>query len=84
MTVWRAIKRFKAVGSYSDRSRIGRQRTARLKKTAKAVAEKARRRPNRKMSNFTQNWLKDNVENFWEKTMWQPCSPDLNPLDFLI
>ena len=67
MTVWRAIKRFKEVGSYSNRLRIGRPRTARFKKTVKAVAEKIRRYPNRsmqKMSNFTQNWLKDNVEKF--------------------
>lgn len=32
---------------------------------------------------LVQEWMKANM-NFWEKTMWPPKSPNLNPLDFRI
>jgi hypothetical protein len=32
----------------------------------------------------TQAWLKENLRGFWDKDMWPPNSPDLNPLDFSI
>ena len=25
-----------------------------------------------------------NINKFWAKDMWPPCSPDLNPLDFFV
>lgn len=36
------------------------------------------------MSNSTQKYLVDNLgsNNFWNKSMWPPSSPDANPLDF--
>jgi transposase len=30
----------------------------------------------------TQKFLADNFANFWDKDIWPPSSPDLNPLDF--
>jgi hypothetical protein len=35
-------------------------------------------------SNRTQKWLADNVAQFWDKSMWPPSSPDLNPLDYSV
>jgi hypothetical protein len=37
-------------------------------------------------SNATQRFLAEKLSpgGFWEKTMWPPSSPDLNPLDFSI
>jgi hypothetical protein len=35
-------------------------------------------------SNRTQKWLADNLAQFWNKTLWPPSSPDLNPLDYSI
>ena len=35
-------------------------------------------------SKRTQEWLAANLAGFWEKTLWPPSSPDLNPLDFSI
>ena len=35
-------------------------------------------------SNKTEKWCKDNLANFWEKTLWPPSSPNLNPLDYAI
>ncbi len=32
----------------------------------------------------TQAWLKEKMKNVWDKTMWSPSSPDLNPLDYNI
>ena len=32
----------------------------------------------------TQEFLKENLTNFWGKDMWPPNSPDLNPLDYSI
>ena len=32
-------------------------------------------------SNVTQAWLRHNSEAFWDKSMWPPSSPDLNPMD---
>ena len=32
----------------------------------------------------TQEWLKENIPNFWSKDIWPPNSPDLNPLDFSV
>lgn len=34
-------------------------------------------------SKATQAWLKENMK-FWDKSIWPPSSPDLNPLDFSI
>ena len=34
-------------------------------------------------ANKVQQWLRDNVD-FWDKSMWPPQSPDLNPLDFSV
>jgi len=34
------------------------------------------------MANMTQDWLRDNLPGFIEKTAWPPSSLDLNPLDF--
>lgn len=34
-------------------------------------------------SKIVQEWMKTNMK-FWDKTMWPPQSPDLNPLDFSI
>jgi hypothetical protein len=35
-------------------------------------------------SNKTQTWIASNFAGFWEKSLWPPNSPDLNPLDFSI
>jgi hypothetical protein len=35
-------------------------------------------------SNRTQEWCAQNLPFFWEKEVWPPSSPDLNPLDFLV
>jgi len=35
-------------------------------------------------SKKTQDWLRANMANFWDKTTWPPSSPDLNPLDFSV
>lgn len=32
----------------------------------------------------TQNFLAANLAKFWDRSMWPPSSPDLNPLDFSI
>ena len=32
----------------------------------------------------TQDWLKENVPEFWGKEVWPPSSPDCNPLDFFM
>jgi hypothetical protein len=32
----------------------------------------------------TQDWLRDNLANFWPKDFWPPSSPDLNPLDYSV
>jgi AraC-like DNA-binding protein len=32
----------------------------------------------------TQEWLKKNVPEFWEKDVWPPSSPDCNPLDYFV
>ena len=31
-----------------------------------------------------QKWLSENVSRFWDKTMWPPCSPDLDLMDFSV
>ena len=31
-----------------------------------------------------QMWCKDNLAFFWDKEMWPPSSPDINPLDFFV
>ena len=28
--------------------------------------------------------VSENVPRFWDKTMWPPCSSDLNPMDFSV
>ncbi len=35
-------------------------------------------------SNLVQNWMKDNLPNFWDVQTWPPSSPDLNPCDFYL
>lgn len=35
-------------------------------------------------SNKTQEWIRSNFAGFWEKSLWPPNSPDLNPLDYSI
>jgi hypothetical protein len=35
-------------------------------------------------SKETQEWLRINVGNFWDKNIWPSNSPDLNPLDFSV
>jgi inhibitor of nuclear factor kappa-B kinase subunit alpha len=32
----------------------------------------------------TQKWLAENVPEFWEKEIWPPSSPDINPLDYFV
>ena len=32
----------------------------------------------------TQSWCRENFPSFWDKEIWPPSSPDLNPLDFSI
>ena len=33
---------------------------------------------------ISQNWCETNLNSFWDKTLWPPSSPDLNPMDFSI
>lgn len=33
---------------------------------------------------LTQTWLEENLPGYWDKNMWPPSSPDLNPLDYSI
>ena len=33
---------------------------------------------------MTQDWCRANFPHFWEKEVWPPSSPDLNPLDFFV
>ena len=35
-------------------------------------------------ANVTQKWCNDHFQGFWDKTMWPPSSPDINPMDFAI
>jgi hypothetical protein len=35
-------------------------------------------------SKKTQQWLAMNLADFWDKTVWPPSSPDLNPLDYSV
>ena len=35
-------------------------------------------------ANVTQNRCREHILRFWSKEMWPPCSPDLNPMDFLV
>lgn len=35
-------------------------------------------------SNLTQQWCKDHFSGFWNKNVWPPLSPDINPMDFAI
>jgi transposase len=35
-------------------------------------------------SKRTQEWLKNNLPDYWGKDLWPPNSPDLNPLDYSI
>ena len=35
-------------------------------------------------SNLTQQWCNDHFSGFWDKTVWPPSSPDINPMDFCI
>ena len=35
-------------------------------------------------SNISQNWCKKNFFEFWNKFLWPPSSPDINPMDFSI
>ena len=35
-------------------------------------------------SNVTQAWCKQHFPDFWDKNMWPPSSPDINPMDFVI
>jgi hypothetical protein len=35
-------------------------------------------------SRRTQEWLGANMSKFWDKTVWPPSSPDLNPLDYSV
>ena len=35
-------------------------------------------------SNATQAWCRTNFSEFWDKQMWPPSSPDLNPMDFSV
>ena len=34
------------------------------------------------ISEKTQKFCKDNIAQFWNKNMWPPSSPNLNPLDY--
>ena len=33
-------------------------------------------------ANSVQAWCRCNFKGFWEKELWPPSSPDLNPMDF--
>jgi hypothetical protein len=35
-------------------------------------------------SKRTQEWLKANLPEVWEKEIWPPSSPDCNPLDYFV
>ena len=35
-------------------------------------------------ANRTQDWCRANLPHFWEKELWPPSSPDVNPLDFFV
>ncbi len=35
-------------------------------------------------SKKTQDWLKENLLEVWEKEIWPPSSPDCNPLDYFV
>uniref|UniRef100_A0A3P8TI71 Paired domain-containing protein n=1 Tax=Amphiprion percula TaxID=161767 RepID=A0A3P8TI71_AMPPE len=35
-------------------------------------------------SNITQAWCKQHFPGFWDKNMWPPSSPDINPMEFAI
>ena len=35
-------------------------------------------------ANRTQDWCRANLPHFWEKEVWPPSSPDVNPLDFYV
>jgi hypothetical protein len=35
-------------------------------------------------SKKTQNWLKKNLPEMWEKEVWPPSSPDCNPNDYFV
>ncbi len=35
-------------------------------------------------SKRTQDWLKENLPEVWEKEIWPPSSPDCNPLDYYV
>lgn len=35
-------------------------------------------------ANISQRWCSENLQRFWQKEKWPPCSPDLNPMDFSI
>ena len=35
-------------------------------------------------SNVSQKWCKEHFQGFWDKNMWPPSSPDINPMDFSI
>lgn len=35
-------------------------------------------------SKKTQDWLATNLKEFWDKSVWPPSSPDLNPMDFSV
>lgn len=35
-------------------------------------------------SHLVQGWLSEHVSMFWDKDMWPPNSPDLNPLDYYV
>jgi hypothetical protein len=35
-------------------------------------------------SKKTQNWLKKNLPEMWEKEVWPPSSPDCNPMDYFV
>ena len=35
-------------------------------------------------ANIVQAWGRENLTDFLDKTLWPPCSQDLNPLDFYV
>lgn len=35
-------------------------------------------------SNVTQAWCRQHFSGFWDKNMWPPSSPDINPMDFAV
>ena len=35
-------------------------------------------------ANKTQQWLKENLKEFWPKNIWPPSSPDCNPCDYFL